>query len=90
MMDPMIGFIISLLVVGLVVGAMARFLVPGGDPMGCLGTALLGIAGSVVGGWLADLVFAPPGGGAALHPAGLVGSVIGAIVLLLVLRAVRR
>jgi uncharacterized membrane protein YeaQ/YmgE (transglycosylase-associated protein family) len=90
MMGRMIGFIVSMLVVGLIVGAIARFLVPGADPMGCFGTALLGIAGSLVGGWLADVVFGHAGGGASLHPAGLVGSVVGAILLLLVLRAIRR
>jgi len=89
-MGDVIGFIVSMLVVGLIVGAIARLLVPGGDPMGCLGTALLGVAGSFVGGLLADLVFGHAGRSAGLHPVGLVGSVAGAIVLLLLLRALRR
>jgi uncharacterized membrane protein YeaQ/YmgE (transglycosylase-associated protein family) len=85
-----VGFLISLFVVGLVVGAIARVLLPGRDPMGCLGTALVGIIGSLVGGLLADVVLGHPGQTPALHPAGLIGSVIGAIVVLLVLRQFRR
>jgi uncharacterized membrane protein YeaQ/YmgE (transglycosylase-associated protein family) len=85
-----IGFIIAMLVVGLVVGAIARLLLPGPDPMGCLGTAVLGAAGSLVGGLLADLLLGHPGRPATLHPAGLVGSVIGAMLLLVLLRLIRR
>ena len=48
----MILFIIVLLVVGFFVGAIARLLMPGRDPMGCLATSLLGIAGSFTGGFL--------------------------------------
>ena len=48
----MVGFIIVLLIVGLIVGAIARLLMPGRDPLGILGTIALGIAGSFVGGFL--------------------------------------
>jgi uncharacterized membrane protein YeaQ/YmgE (transglycosylase-associated protein family) len=85
-----IGFILGMLIVGLVVGAIARLLLPGREPMGCLGTAVLGLVGSFVGGFLADLVLGHPGRAAAFHPAGLIGSVIGAMLLLLLLRVVRR
>ncbi len=85
----MITFLFTLLVVGFVVGAIARFLLPGRDPLGCLGTALLGITGSFVGGLLADALFGHPGRGASLHPVGLVGSVAGAMILLLLLRLIR-
>jgi uncharacterized membrane protein YeaQ/YmgE (transglycosylase-associated protein family) len=71
-------------VVGLIAGFIARALVPGPDPMGWLGTMILGIVGSFVGGTLAALIF---GGTLALSAAGLVGSVIGAIILLLIWRA---
>jgi uncharacterized membrane protein YeaQ/YmgE (transglycosylase-associated protein family) len=84
-----IGFIVAMLMVGLLVGAIARFVVPGPDPMGCLGTAFLGLAGSLLGGFLADLFFGTPGQRLTLHPAGLLGSVVGAIILLLLLRALR-
>jgi uncharacterized membrane protein YeaQ/YmgE (transglycosylase-associated protein family) len=78
--------LVSWIVVGLIAGALARFLVPGRDPLGCLGTILLGMAGSLVGGFLANLVF---GGRTDVTPSGLLGSVVGAILILLVLRLVR-
>ncbi len=84
----MIAYLLTLLVVGFVIGGIARFLLPGRDPMGCLATALLGIAGSFVGGLLADAIFGNPGG-IALHPVGLLGSVAGAMLLLLLLRLLR-
>jgi uncharacterized membrane protein YeaQ/YmgE (transglycosylase-associated protein family) len=82
-------YLVSLLVVGFVIGVIARLLLPGRDPMGCFATALLGIAGSVVGGLLAAALFGSPGRHTVLHPVGLLGSVAGAMVLLLVLRLLR-
>ena len=84
----MIGFIISLIIVGLIAGALARFLVPGRDPMSIGATIVLGILGSFVGGFLADVLFRDDTADRGLSPAGLIGSVIGAIVLLLIYRAV--
>ena len=72
-----------MLIVGLVVGAIARWLMPGVENMGWLMTALLGIAGSFVGGFIARL-FSKPADGAIVHPAGLILSVIGAMILLFV------
>src|SRR5207249_9632900 len=72
------------LIVGLIAGFIARALVPGPDPMVWLGTMILGIVGSFVGGTLAALIF---GGTLALSAAGLIGSVIGAIIVLLIWRA---
>ena len=74
-----------MLIVGLVVGAIARWLMPGVENMGWLMTALLGIAGSFVGGFIARL-FSKPADGAIVHPAGLVMSVIGALILLFVVK----
>ena len=68
-------------IVGLVVGAIARWIMPGVDNMGLLMTGLLGIAGSFVGGFIARL-FSKPADGAIVHPAGLVLSVIGAMILI--------
>jgi uncharacterized membrane protein YeaQ/YmgE (transglycosylase-associated protein family) len=68
------------LVVGLLAGAVARFLVPGRDPMGCLGTILLGVVGSFVGGFLWTLIQFHR---VELRPIGFIGSVIGAVVVLL-------
>lgn len=80
--------ILSWCVFGLIVGAIARFLVPGVQRLGCIGTCLLGIGGSVVGGFLGDLLFG--GGGGDFRPAGLIGSVIGGIIVLLTFRALNR
>src|SRR2546423_15515811 len=71
-------------VVGLIAGFIARALVPGPDPMGWLGTMVLGIVGSFVGGTLAALIF---GGTLTLSAAGIIGSVIGANIVLLIWRA---
>lgn len=76
--------IIVFLIVGLIAGFIARALVPGPDPMGWLGTIILGIVGSFVGGTLAALVF---GGTLDLSPSGIIGSIIGAIIVLLIWRA---
>jgi uncharacterized membrane protein YeaQ/YmgE (transglycosylase-associated protein family) len=76
--------IIVFLIVGLIAGFIARALVPGPDPMGWLGTMILGIVGSFVGGTLAALVF---GGTLDLSTSGLIGSIIGAIIVLLIWRA---
>lgn len=72
--------IIGWLTVGFVAGALARLLVPGRDPMGWLGTLLLGLVGSLVGGFLADLLFDD-------ESVGLLGSVVGAVIVLLVYNA---
>jgi uncharacterized membrane protein YeaQ/YmgE (transglycosylase-associated protein family) len=53
----MLGLIISLIIVGLVAGALARLLVPGRQDMSIVGTILLGIVGSFVGGFLGYLIF---------------------------------
>jgi uncharacterized membrane protein YeaQ/YmgE (transglycosylase-associated protein family) len=76
--------IIVFLIVGLIAGFIARALVPGPDPMGWLGTMILGIVGSFVGGTLGALVF---GGTLDLSASGIIGSIIGAIIVLLIWRA---
>ena len=77
--------VIWFLLIGLIAGFIARALVPGPDPMGWLGTMVLGIVGSLVGGTLAALVF---GCTLALSAAGIIGSIIGAIIVLIVWRQV--
>ncbi len=76
--------IIWWLIVGLVAGALARLLVPGRDPMGVLGTLALGLVGSLIGGFLGYLI---EGGEGVFSPAGLIGSIIGAVIALLIYRA---
>ena len=83
---PMLEFIVVLIVVGLVVGLIARLLVPGRDDIGLLGTILLGIVGSFVGGFLWELVEFHRIETHHFRGVGIIGSVIGAIVVLLLLR----
>jgi uncharacterized membrane protein YeaQ/YmgE (transglycosylase-associated protein family) len=73
--------LIWMFIVGIIIGAIARFIMPGADHMGVLMTGVLGIAGSFVGGFIARL-FSKPADGALVHPAGLILSVIGALILL--------
>lgn len=71
------------LLIGLVAGLLARFLFPGPVPLSLGQTLLLGLAGSLLGGFLGDVV---EGRRAGMRPAGLVGSVIGAIVVIIIFR----
>ena len=82
----MLTFIVILLLVGLIAGAIARLLVPGRDPIGFLGTVALGVVGSFVGGFLQNLIFLHTLSITRLHPAGLIGSIIGSIIVLLLSR----
>ena len=78
------GLIIAA-IIGLVVGVVAKFLMPGDDPGGLLITMLLGIAGALVGTWLGQLLgLYGPG-----EAAGFIVSVIGAMILLFVYRMLR-
>ncbi len=86
----MIGFIIGLIIVGLIAGFVARALVPGDDSMSIPKTILLGIIGSFVGGFLADLLFRSEGEDQGLSPAGIIGSIIGAVIVLLIYNAVTK
>jgi uncharacterized membrane protein YeaQ/YmgE (transglycosylase-associated protein family) len=82
----MLTYIIILIIVGLIAGALARLLVPGRDRMGILGTILLGIVGSFVGGFLWNLIEYHRLAPAHFHTVGIIGSIIGAIIVLLILR----
>jgi uncharacterized membrane protein YeaQ/YmgE (transglycosylase-associated protein family) len=83
----MIGFIIWMLLLGLIAGFIARAVVPGNDSMSIAATIVLGIIGSFIGGFLADVLFRSDGEDMGLGPAGIVGSIIGAIIALLVYNA---
>ena len=78
------GTIIGTLVIGLIIGAVAKLLMPGKDPGGCIITILLGIAGSFVAGYLGHAL----GWYEAGQPAGFIASVIGAMLLLLIYRLI--
>jgi uncharacterized membrane protein YeaQ/YmgE (transglycosylase-associated protein family) len=82
----MLTFIIVMALLGLVAGAIARLLVPGRDDIGILGTIGLGIAGSFVGGFLGYVLFHHDVGQGAVQPSGIIGSIIGAVLLLLAWR----
>ena len=62
-----IGSIIGYIVVGAIVGVLARFLVPGRDPMGIVLTIVLGIVGAVIGGWAAGAIFSRPAASTGSH-----------------------
>jgi uncharacterized membrane protein YeaQ/YmgE (transglycosylase-associated protein family) len=83
----MIGFILFLVVIGLIGGFVARALVPGRDAMSVGGTMLLGIVGSFIGGFIAYALFRADEGEGALQPSGIIGSIIGSVIALLVYRA---
>ncbi len=85
-----IWLIIVLTVFGLIAGALARLLVPGPDPIGIGGTIVLGVVGSFVGGFLGYLLLGKDLNEGALQPSGLIGSVIGAVIALLIYRAAVR
>lgn len=86
----MIGLIIYLLVIGVIAGYLARLLVPGPDPMSFWQTAALGIAGSFVGGLLGYVLFNHDLDEGALQASGVIGSIIGAVIALLIYRAITR
>lgn len=74
--------LISWLVFGLIAGAIARFLMPGPQPMGCLMTSILGIIGSFVGGAISYAIWGMPGEGDWIRPSGWIMSIVGAIIVL--------
>ena len=83
----MIGFILFLLVMGLIAGFIARALVPGKDAMSVPGTILLGIIGSFIGGFLGYVLTHHDASDGAFQASGIIGSIVGAVIALLVYRA---
>ena len=80
--------IVRMIVFGFVIGVIARFLIPGPQPMGIIMTTLLGIAGSFLGGYLGHMLHGEAMDVAA--PAGWIGSTIGAALLLLIYGLVKK
>ena len=83
----MITFLIMLAIIALIAGFIARLLVPGRDPMSIGGTILLGAVGSFIGGFLGWAVFGKDLEEGALQASGLIGSIVGAVIALLIYRA---
>ncbi len=81
--EIMLGLIISLIVIGLIAGAIARLLVPGKQNLSILGTIVIGIVGSFVGGFLGYLIFHKDSQSGFIQPSGIIGSIIGAVIVLL-------
>ena len=77
--------LIGTVIVGLIVGAIARFVLPGEQKMGWILTSVLGIAGSLLAGFVGQAL----GWYAVGHRAGWIASVLGAVVLLLVVGKLR-
>lgn len=84
----MISFIIYVIVIGLIAGAVARLVVPGTGGMGVGATIVLGIIGSLIGGFLGYILFGKDLSEGAFQVSGLIGSIIGAIIALLIYKAV--
>ena len=80
-------FVLSSLIAAFVVGLIARALVRGPGPTGCLPTTVLGLVGSFVGGFLGYLIFDADLAEGALQPAGFFGSLVGSIIALLIYRS---
>ena len=72
--------IIGTIIVGFIVGVLARFFYPGAVPLGFWLTVALGIGGSIVGGLISSLIWKSPDG--KFHPAGWIMSIVGALLLL--------
>jgi len=76
------------IITGFLIGLIARAILPGSNKMGFIATVVLGILGSLVGGFIGGVI-SKPVEGSKFHPAGFLMSVIGAIVLLLLWRSIR-
>jgi uncharacterized membrane protein YeaQ/YmgE (transglycosylase-associated protein family) len=82
-----IGFIITMLIIGIIAGYLARLLVPGRDPMGFVQTVVLGVVGSFVGGFLGYVLFDKDVAEGGIQASGVLGSIIGAVIALVIYNA---
>jgi uncharacterized membrane protein YeaQ/YmgE (transglycosylase-associated protein family) len=84
----MITALLFWIIVGLIAGALAKWIMPGDDPGGIIVTMIIGIVGAVLGGWLLSLVGIGGGAGSGGFIFSIIAGVIGAIILLAIYRAV--
>ena len=84
----MIGNIIAAIVIGIIAGYLGRLLLPGRDPMGFVGTVLVGIVGALVG-WVLFTYLLGIGDEDKFDLGGILGAIVGTILVLLVLRMLR-
>jgi len=83
--------LLGAIIIGFIVGALAKLIVPGQGPRGCLVTILLGIAGSFVAFWVGQYIFHfPMDPKHPLQPAGFLSSLVGAILILIIYHLIRR
>ena len=80
--------IILLIIIGAIDGFLARAIVPGRDSLGIAMTILLGVVGSFIGGFLGAILFGKDAIQGLLQPSGIIGSIIGAVIALVVYNAV--
>ena len=80
--------IIALLILGLIAGAIAKAILPGDDPGGIIVTMIIGVAGALLGGWVASLLFDADPMDEFFDLSTWLTAIIGSIVLLLIYRAV--
>lgn len=83
----MLGLIVTIIVIGLIAGALARLIVPGRQDLSIGMTiviGVIGVVGSFVGGFLGYLLFHKDAQDGFLQPSGIIGSIIGAVVVLLI------
>ncbi len=85
----MIGFLLALFFIGLIAGFLGRLFVPGEGPLSFWQTVGVGIAGSFLGGFLGWILLGKDLDEGALQPSGIIGSLVGTIVLLLLMRGLR-
>jgi uncharacterized membrane protein YeaQ/YmgE (transglycosylase-associated protein family) len=83
-----IGELIAAIVIGIIAGYIGRALLPGPDPMGFVGTVLVGIVGALVG-WLVFTYLLGIGDEDKFDLGGVIGAILGTMLVLLILRAVR-
>jgi uncharacterized membrane protein YeaQ/YmgE (transglycosylase-associated protein family) len=77
---------IAWIIIGGLAGAIAKFLMPGKDPGGCIVTVILGVLGAVLAGFIGQAV----GLESAMNGAGFIGAIVGAFLILLIYRLVSR
>lgn len=77
-------FLLTFLIVGFFAGLIARALVSGPSPSGCLPTTVLGVIGSFIGGFLGYVVFGKDLGDGSIQTSGILGSIVGSVIALMV------
>ena len=84
----MITALIFWVIVGLIAGALAKFIMPGDDPGGIIVTIIIGILGAVLGGWILHLIGIGGGAASGGFIFSIIAGVIGALILLAIYRVV--